>query len=554
MAVNIDPYLQIIREASDGEDVRDAICNCMSEINKDAAFVVKNKEINEKLSQLNKTYSAPAGTVWKQVTLNVTDDTSGEQINNGAINTVDFEVNNMTENRTYNAREEHGENAQWGNIIVNVDHSGEWEGIVDNVVISQANLDEGTFHAESMGYTAVKSITFSDAQSVAQRGGTIGAGGVAQFPVIFYNDKNKSSVNEKLTVLEGADATIYKTEPNPVDATGGLPFAGWAPSDTKIHAASEFTPIFKAGTHGEGEFAGEWEDMAIGQWKSVTVPIVRTNSSARRLYSAIKSQEDGTTPLYYDIHASTEYQDGAYYSPLVIPFMKVAEGTFLSTRAVSLRNDTLGPLHTNDIIPSRIGESNNNGWDHWNSTYAKQFLEKILLPMFPTSLRQKIKAVSKDTKGSNIALTRSEHNHDTTTTVTVSSLDTLWVPSLAEVWSFDGVQNCFTDVSYMNITVYDDLWAQKESRGVDYAASCPEWVTAVKQNYASQGSTLNIGLRSSLHGWGRTAANSNYYFYTLSKATGETEWNVADGSPKMYFMNLSGSTNETLCFFVGFNI
>ena len=556
MPVNIDPYLQIILKASSGEYVRDAICNCMSAINKDTNFTVKNKDITTKLSQLNKTYSAPEGTVWKQVTLNVTDDSGEEEkpLNNGAINTIDFEVNNSTENRTYNAKEEHGENAQWGDIIVNVDHSGEWEGIADNVVISSADLYEGTFHAEDRGYTAVKSVTFSDAKSVTERGGTIGQGGVPVFPVIFYNDVNKSSVNEKLTVAEGADATIYKVKPNPVDTVGGLPFAGWSPSDTRVHSAMSFTPIFKAGTHGEGEYAGDWNDMQIGQWKSVTVPIVRTNASAKILYSGIKEPSDGTTPCHYDIHDSSEYQDGAYYSPIVIPFMKVAEGTFLSTRAVSLNRNTFAPLHTNDIVPNIIGVNNVNGWDHWNTSYAKQFLEKVLLPLFPINLKQRIKAVRKDTKGSNTALTRSEHNHDDATSTIVSSLDTLWVPSLAEVWSFDNVANSLTDPSYLDLSSgasYDIMWNTKES-GTDYAASCPEWVEAVKQNYPTTSGDVKLLLRSSMHGWARNAGSSSYFFYALRKRQGSTVWNMNDGNPEMSFENII--SDDTLSFLVGFNL
>ena len=43
----ISGHLKIIKDASNGEDVRDAIINCMNEINKDSAFKVTNKTIQK---------------------------------------------------------------------------------------------------------------------------------------------------------------------------------------------------------------------------------------------------------------------------------------------------------------------------------------------------------------------------------------------------------------------------------------------------------------------------------------------------------------------------
>lgn len=186
MAVDIDGYLRLIKDASDGENVRDAIVSVMQEINKDSAFKVMNTTIKTNLSDMNKTYSAPSGQVWKQVTLDITDDTSGETINKGNQTAYDFEVNNYTAPGTYDAKTEHGENAIWGNVIVNVDHSGEWEGIVDNVVISTGDLDEtGTYSASTQGLTAFKSVTFSNVDPVSAGGGWYDPNGQATFKITF---------------------------------------------------------------------------------------------------------------------------------------------------------------------------------------------------------------------------------------------------------------------------------------------------------------------------------------------------------------------------------
>lgn len=546
---DISNYLQVIAEATSGEDVRDAIVSCMNEINKDTAFTVTNKVIRENLSQMNKTYSAPSGQVWKQVTLDITDDSSGEKVNNGSSNVIDLEVNNSTENGTKNAKEMYGENAVWGDVIVNIDHSGDWEGISDNEVISTNDLDNGTWHAETRGLTAVKSITFSDAKSVTQRGGTIGPGGVAQFPVVFYNDKNKSSVNEKLTVPQGSDASLYKVQPNPTDTMGGLPFAGWSPSTQNIQEAMEFIPVFKAGTHGEGEYAEDWtaivanrgQKMAIGQYKNVTFPIVRTNVSGATLYSEIKNS--GGTPYHFDVHDSREYLDGAYYSPVSINFMKVAEenggSTFLATKAIATSGAQLIPLHTDDVMPP-TGVSDDGGWDHWDSGYAKQWLDKCILPLFPTALKQGIKSVTKSTKGANTALERTTHNQDDGTSLMRTSTHRLWVPSIAEVASFDNFRTAITNASFDGLAdIYDTLVSTFESADIDYANNCPEWVNAVKQNYTNS-SAVAIPLRSSFHAWGRNAGNSNYFQYCLTKFV-QNSWNKdANNEARLNVQSIDG--------------
>jgi len=423
----ISGHLKIIKDASNGEDVRDAIINCMNEINKDSAFKVTNKTISEKLSNINKTYSAPAGQVWKQVTLDIQDDTSGETINKGNQTSYDFEVNNYTAPGTYDAKTEHGENAVWGNIIVNVDHSGEWDGIVDNVVISTSDLDEtGTYSASTQGLTAVKSITFSDVDPVTAGGGyrdsndrvvypmTFDAGKDAEFP-----DTHKQTKKKDMYAGDSIDIT-----PHPVKT--GFTFSGWVSDfggNGTVNRSETVKANWTSGNVVEGETPYNWTEIimnkgrqvAIGEYKSLEIDVNIPYSADVGLFNDLPQ-----------VCPKDHNYEGTYHYYALFLFVKVAtgEGGTESTFVTML------PAFMDQApIPSHIVEYDERKGDgYMPSDYGQsvkmQWLNSVFLDYCMSTFKTMISPVQKFYRFTN----------PVGINVNKTANYKIWLPSVREFW------------------------------------------------------------------------------------------------------------------------
>lgn len=225
----IGTFLDIIRNGSDGDAVRDAIINCMEQINKDSKWIIKDKVISGKVSQLNSgsPYVAAAGTAWKRVTLEIQDD-SGEPVTPSTVQKHDFVVDNNTANGEYTAKELFGDNSEFGTVQVNLDFSDTWEQIADNISISTNDLDSATntFHAETKGYAAVRSITFTNVDAAAARGGKVIAGGVTVYPITFVDSPSGELIAQK-DIPE--NSTITCDIPDEIKRKhAGETFIGWS--------------------------------------------------------------------------------------------------------------------------------------------------------------------------------------------------------------------------------------------------------------------------------------------------------------------------------------
>lgn len=235
----IGTFLDVIRNGSDGDAVRDAIVNCMEQINKDSKWIIKDKVISGKVSQINSgsPYVAAAGTAWKRVTLEIQDD-SGEPVPSSTVQKHDFVVDNNTANGEYTAKELFGDNAEFGTVQVNLDFSDTWEQIADNISISTADLDTATntFHAETKGYAAVRSITFTNVDAAAARGGKVIAGGVTVYPITFVDSPSGELIAQK-DIPE--NSTITCDIPDSIKRKhGGETFIGWSGGGRATSAAT----------------------------------------------------------------------------------------------------------------------------------------------------------------------------------------------------------------------------------------------------------------------------------------------------------------------------
>lgn len=461
MAVNIQPYLDIIQNASSGEDVRDAIVNCMSEINKDSAFDVTNKTIKAKLSNINKTYSAPSKQVWKQVTIEIEDD-SGQTINTGNQTKYDFEVDNYTEPRTYNAVEEHGENAVWGDIIVKTDFSGNWDGIVDNVIISTSDLDEtSTYSASTQGKTAFRSVTFSDVDPIKDGGGYYGPNGEGYFNITFDTSGgiwSDGTTKAKQKSIQAGDSIDISPKPTKT----GYTFMGWksnygnsvAKRSETVYATWDTPSIVvdEVETPWATIMITKGADVPIGGYKSLEVNVEIP-------YSADKS-------IFPDIeHAIGRTLTGSYTYEAVWLFMKVAAGEAGSTSSFL----SMLPVYATDTymaIPSHIQDydehcpiSGYNSADYANSV-KMQWLNTVFLDYVMPTFKSSISPVVKHYR---------YRNNDLNITMNKSASHKIWIPSVKEMWitGYDDQEGHPWTGQYLEDTI-SEMYTKALAEGAEY--------------------------------------------------------------------------------------
>lgn len=429
---DIRPYLEIIKNASSGDNVRDAIIDCMNEINKDSAFVVMSKVISGTVDQLNNQspYRAPSGVVWKDVTLDIKND-DGSDMPASAIETVDFYVDNNTANETYSPMP----GQQWGDIHVNIDWSAGNETIEDNVQITTKDLrvEDNTFYAEDKGLSAVRSVTFTDVNAAESRGGEVGPGGIVYYKMDFYEDEAATKIWKKGVKIAANDMIACPDPPgNPTKA--GMMFSHWIPSGNPT-ASGPVTPKFVAASIDPREYNDEtWAEIAanggvnmpIGAYKSINVEQQRIYTRTEKAVFTYESSNPIPSDDFFD------------YS-LTCYMIKVAAGeggstsSFLSTLPIvaiesSIQYNLL-PSHMNSYISGIPTQGSDlyapSKWQY-DKSLEMQWVNSIFLKqIIPEEIRGAIKTVSKSFKKINEA----------TQVVTNSSRGyPIWLPSIKELF------------------------------------------------------------------------------------------------------------------------
>lgn len=419
---NIDPYLDIIRNGSDGDNVRDAIINCMNEINKDSDFKILSKVIQCKLSELNKRYEAKSGQVWKDVTIEVTDD-SGNPIDTGDITVDDFTVNNETVNGKYTAEQGH----QWGDIIVDIDWNSTMDDIEDNIVITMGNLDEtGTFSASTIGKNGFRSITFSDA--AAASGGTVGPGGVVTFDINFLDDDGVTKIGSKKIALNNPIDYM----PHPTKA--GKVFDKWE-GDTKAVRNTSVTAHYSEPIRDLQEITDEWDVIVtksgsypIGSFKSLEISL--TNLDYLTDHRIFPDQVDMPTEGMY------EYAMSCY-------MIKVANGEGGSASSWISTYPTFN--YYGKLVPPHITNYEQYDSDGYHKQYDKCSAliwlnsDDRFLKLLPMPLKNALMSVPKYFKYQNTGtgqLSNRPYNSK------------IWIPSIKELYipGFDDDPNEVPDV------------------------------------------------------------------------------------------------------------
>lgn len=438
--VDIQNYLDTIKNAVDGDSVRDAIINCMNTINQDSKYTVQARNISGKVSELPTVIKAPAGIVYKQINLDIqNDDGSGQ---GEEIVSHDWKVDNNTENGSFTAKDLFGENSKFGTITVDLDFSDTWEDIADNVVISTEDLDDtGTWHAEldKSGCGATRSITFTNVDVAASKGGYIGRGGNAYYPVTFQNS-NGEVVYGPVDVISGGTADYQGPMP-PDDSPEGS-FSGWNPPPSQITRKTVCTPVYGSGdiSHDTIPESVTWAQLAAGKAADYNLGSIKTlqlNSGspmpAKTIYSSVVNPDSGSIPYHIDVDQMTA-------NNTLLPMMLVAKGegstgsTWLSTRPLkAIKNSEGHPAYGEDGYPMFAARGYYSA-DDWNTCYIRQWLDTSFLYSFPKSVRDVIVPCIKHHIG------RSTYNANLKADVDFIektwTSGRIWIPSNREMYGF----------------------------------------------------------------------------------------------------------------------
>ena len=410
----IDNYLEIIRTSTSGENVRDAIINCMSEINKDSKFKVVSKSITHHVNQDDTHYYAPTGQVWKDVVLDIVlPDGSSETQTQTA--TKDFTVDNSTENGDYPPEE----NSRWGTIHVDIDWSAYAnEDLGEIVEITTDELDSNSiFHAETYGYTAVRAVKFSNVRSTG--GGKIGPGNQLLYTVE-YKDRNNNIVQAATDVPAGDNAALYYTGVNPPDSgrTGTLiwkPQAGSTRVYKNYTGSNALVADYISNSGGGDVITDSWEQIAangganvkVGDYKTLVLAEDRTVTIPEKIFNLkslyVDPDSHETTGDIYRARMSSAQYVGV--SLLMVCVCKGEPGSSTSWVSATPFNLPSGSVLNPDgttYLPTQYGFDYTIDYGQyiqqtdWEDSPVRQYINTSeFLDLFPTEVKRAIKPMTK---------------------------------------------------------------------------------------------------------------------------------------------------------------
>ena len=244
---DIAGYLNNIKNATRGEDVRDSIISALKKINEDNPLVAASGTF-----KANGRYTAESGKAYTEVNVQVPDGTS---VNLSLTDKL------ITQNGTYDPDEGYA----FRTITVDVPQIG-MNIMTDPKVIYRENQDD-IYYAENDGYDG-----YSAVQIVT--GGGSGGGGTT-YTVSFYAADGTTLIEAKTGVPFGGGAVCTK----PLPTSPGMRFVGWNPNPINVKADMNCYPRFEDMTAWDPTLiTDDWVKIAqncqenidsynIGQWK-----------------------------------------------------------------------------------------------------------------------------------------------------------------------------------------------------------------------------------------------------------------------------------------------
>lgn len=439
----IQPYLDIIKNEPSGESVRDAIINCMKIINADSMIETLHKEITVTDATLpfSRSYTAGDGKAWHQITINLSSDSEASS----TMTFAEFEVNDDTVNGTYTP-ENMGlaANTYWNKINVNV--LRRYEGVGDVAIIEDCLYDEelgmSYWEAEPHGYNPVSKVYFSNEYQLPKT------------PVDPINPTNKTyTVNfysESGTLIQqindikyGDDASYYFS--GTIPEKPGYHFLTWKPDVTYVtHNVKTYATYVKAEPSPSSAPYNDWEELcadrgakaAIGSIMSYDITSTKTVPE-----TDLKSEilDNNGNPIVWTIPQS-------YISTLgSLAFMKVDDegagngstSTWLST--TPLRMNIGGDNFDNKVLATLANQlsadsPNDPMRGDYRQSILNKFLNEFVFKLLDPCLQSTIKNVQKVQYGiANVNETGSDLYSINPTSIQVSSMFKLWLPSMMEI-------------------------------------------------------------------------------------------------------------------------
>ena len=548
MAADIRKYLDIIRNANSGESVRDAIINCMRDINAESAIRATNLVITK---ADNVTHTAPKGFAFKNVTVNI--DSEGENDPDKTYIYKELAITNQEDNGEYPPPDE--PNTAYNRVIVKIEDDAITTTIADELEMTHTTTDptSGRKYWEPMldseGYTAVKRVWIGTGAGInlpdypGGSGSTPGTGGSGPFVVTFVNE-----IGRRIASVEGIQSgnSVWQTDPelntklqgNYAESVSGKTFSGWKCSNggnldsviSNFTASPDYTYTTGGGTISKSWteiIANKGADLALGSTKAV-----------------ISDQITMQNPIpSFSVTSDCSVDEAGNHHTLIFPkitsipagkfnldFMVVAHGegntttTFLSTMPLPYNNfmssiynyDTM-VTHTPSEIPDWIwpysaaqNVSTNYGCeDIVGSVYYKSLM-RVLYYLLPKELKDAVKTCS--TKCQYI-LTQPNVGRNQIRSTPAAAWTSLgqrggtnekcWIPSYGELTSLCSVatKNHTTDGS---VYYGEYAWKPESTQSVGYGTvkdySAAGWVPANSATDYRRICTRSTYIGNSMHG------------------------------------------------------
>lgn len=442
---DIQSYLEVIRNASDGESVRDAIIACMNFINSDTAVELYTRTITKTFSAngtFHEQYPAIQGKAYKGVNLDITIDVEGggggggSQTEETSYTHVDAPINNDTQNGSYTASDFGGDIID--HVVVEMDMIRP-ERIIDNIAIDISQLSpEGIFDAAEEGYYAMQSITILNAGTGSGGGGggsTILPNGQTGWNYKFYTKPSGTATSADCPTGWSGVYQAGTCPPLPINVDEkimpnvppGYSWNGWTPSYQSGKAYNgnlNFYPVFTPNTYGGDTINDSWADIIQNR----ATPYSIGDTKTLVLEAHLTDVEDPNIPA-----------GDSYDYALIIPMILVSKGesgtssTWIS-KYIDYDSSPLVPpfvpADTFDYLdsPTRFTSWNAAGLKFLNGTFMNSIIKKVE----NGALYNGIKSVSK---------TYIEGIKSTSTTyigigghVTAQHSSKIWIPSDKELY------------------------------------------------------------------------------------------------------------------------
>jgi hypothetical protein len=433
---DITGYLKTIRDGQSGETVRDAIINCMRDINEDgqvkkASLVITKPD--------NVTYKPGKGKAFSSVTVNIT---GGESNPNKTIHYETLTVTELTENGTYPTEEQPDTYYDKVEVAIDWDKVSHPSNLGEEAEMTTYETDENGnkyWDAQLAGFDYVKRIWIPNSIASGLPGGDYpgGGGGAGPFKVNFY-DRLKSTGSAKLlttvTVDKGGNAEILYTKEYPrVYGT----FMMWDPPVKYVTKSIDtYAKYYTPSGNSPSDLGKTWDEILamngeelLGKYNRLEV-VADDESSRVRLPGMLKlmskTYSSPSEPQEYD-----ELDVDVPTAKFTLRMQCVGVGengsrtTWLSMQP--LPADWI--LDTGESIHDNICHKTYYGTDDWASCWLHQIFEKSLLAGFPEAVRKNIVTVPKATWGAAQYPPISGANEFAQKSIGSS----IWLPSIREV-------------------------------------------------------------------------------------------------------------------------